>query len=120
MRWARSAPVGVGGERRELVAHAEQDVGPLRVHGRLVEPAEPDAAGQVTERRVARLRDATEALQQRARPTGELARSAGSRGSSEPSRAETSATSGVVRCWARKMRKTAASSSGVRSRSSTP
>ena len=42
--------VAVGRERGELVADAEQDVGALRVHGRLVEPAEPDAAGQVADR----------------------------------------------------------------------
>ena len=64
IRSARSARSAVGGEGGELVAHAGQDVGPLRVDRRLVEPAEPDAAGQVADDREAQLGGAAEPLEQ--------------------------------------------------------
>ena len=64
--------IGRRGERRDLVAHARQDLRALHVDRRLVEPAEADAAGQVADARVARLRDATDALQHLTRPAGQL------------------------------------------------
>ena len=112
--------VAVGGQRGELVAHAGQHVGALGVDGRLVEPAEPDAAGQVADDREPQLGGAPEpvehlaGLARRARPSG------GGSSIQQLQQRGRDATSGAERCWARKIRKTASSSSGVRSRSSTP
>ena len=72
---------GESGQRRDLVTDAQQDLGSLGIHRGLVEPAEADAAGQVADRRIARLWDAPQALQQLARPTGQLA---GRRGCAAP------------------------------------
>ena len=114
------AEAAVGRQRGELVAHRGQHVGPLGVDRRLVEPAEPDAAGEVADDREPQLGGAAEPFEQ---GTGVAAeRSPVGVGSSiqRPSNAEASAISGAERCWARKIRNTACSSSGVRSRSSTP
>ena len=60
-------PVGqaaVGRQRGQLVAHPGEDVGTLRVHGRLVEPAEANAAGQVPDHREPQLGRPAEPFQQ--------------------------------------------------------
>jgi len=59
-------PVGgvrVGGQGGHLGAHAGEHLGPLTVDLRLVEPAEPDAAGHVADHREAALGGADQALQ---------------------------------------------------------
>ena len=65
--------VAVGRQRGELVAHAGQHVGALGVDGRLVEPAEPDAARQVADHREPQLGGPAEALEQGPRLRGQLA-----------------------------------------------
>ena len=59
-----SAEAAVGRQRGELVAHAGQHVGPLGVDRRLVEPAEPDAAGEVADDREPQLGGAAEPFEQ--------------------------------------------------------
>ena len=107
----RSRPVGdvaVAAESDdELVADPEQDVGALRVHGRLVEPAEPDAAGQVADHRVARLGDATEPFEQlrgrgpRARPVGGGLVAPAARARRTRARPRASSAAGPGRCGRR-------------------
>ena len=68
----RSGGVGVGRERRDLVADAGQHARALGVDQRLVEPAEPDAAGQVADHREAQLGGPDEPLEEVARRAGQL------------------------------------------------
>ena len=69
-RGQRLDPLGVvteaavGRQRGELVAHRGQHVGPLGVDRRLVEPAEPDAAGEVADDREPQLGGAAEPFEQ--------------------------------------------------------
>jgi predicted GNAT family acetyltransferase len=55
---------GVGREGGHLVAHPGEHAGALRVDQRLVEPAEPDAAGEVADHGEAQLGGALEPLEQ--------------------------------------------------------
>ena len=55
---------GVGGKRLDLVGDAAENGQPLGVDERLVEPPEPDAAGQVADHRIAQLGRAHHPLEQ--------------------------------------------------------
>ena len=67
-------PVGgvVVGERRDLAADAGQHAGAVLVDQRLVEPAEPDAAGQVADDREAQLGGPDQPLEELAHRPGQL------------------------------------------------
>ncbi len=62
----------VRGQRGQLVAHSGEDVGAVRIDGRLVEPAEPDAAGQVSDHGEPQLGGPAEAFEQLPGLSGEL------------------------------------------------
>ena len=118
-RSARRGPRRPAGRRAAptCVAHRRQHGRALGVDERLVEPAEPHAAGQVAD-------DGEPQLGGEHQPVEHLARGRGQRpGRRGPARAiqrcssaMTSWTSGAERCWARNTRNTASSSSRVRSR----
>ena len=118
IRSARSGASGCASRWRRCVADVGVDLGAVAAQQRLGEPAEHHAAGQVARppgsgpgsRRPgapARGRPARAAPRPAAAPVSHCAQQ----------RRRSTAASADARCWARKIRKTAASSSGVRSRS---
>ena len=117
IRAARSGAVRLGGEGCELVAHAGEDARRAprrRAAGRTSGTARCGPGRRRRGSAAGSRRRAGRARRGRPRRAGGAgpARRSSAGGSPWPA-----ATSGAERCWARKTRKTASSSSGVRSRS---
>ena len=112
--------LGQGVDLLELVAHRPEHRGAVGVDERLVEPAEPHAAGEVADDREAQLGGGHQAVEQLA-GGGLVGRGAGAGSTSQRCRIEVAIdTSGAERCWARKTRNTAPSRSSLRSTPVTP
>ena len=114
----RAACSGASGSAASARARRarREDALAVFVDERLVEPAEADAAGEVADDGEAQLGRDDEPVEHVA--GGRVERRGRDRLGSHRWRSDVaSCTSGAERCWARKIRKTASSSSGVRSKS---
>ena len=107
--------VGIGSERRHLVADPGQHARALGVDQRLVEPAEARAAGQVADHGEPQLGGPAPDVRGGCAPGRPAPRPAEARRSSAGAARSRGSTSGPERCCARKIRNTASSSCGVRS-----